>query len=296
MTPQAIPPSAGASREAIAAHYDLGNDFFALWLDRSLTYTCALWEPADPHDTLSAAQDRKNDRMADLCHARGAARILDVGCGWGGAMARLATVYGAGQVVGLTLSRNQAEYVAARGLPNVHVRLEGWESHRPDEPYDAIYSIEAFEAFARPGLALADKIAAYRRFFASCHDWLKPGGHLALQVITHGNSGPEDADGFMTAEVFPESELPKLADIAAASDRRFEVLSLQNDRDHYVRTLEAWLTALKANRTPAAALVGQDVVVRFERYLRLCNFMFASGACDLLRLAFRRIDKPHRPL
>lgn len=277
----------GASVEAIEAHYDLGNDFFQLWLDESMTYTCALWAGED--DTLEAAQARKIDFLLEAAGARNADRLLDVGCGWGGAMKRAVSHFGVKHAHGLSLSKAQSERVPG---PGVTVAIENWLDHRPQAPYDAIISVEAFEAFAKLGLPPAEKAAVYRRFFESCHAWLKPGGSLALQTIAYGNSGPEDFDEFIATEVFPESDLPTLAELGTAISRRFELVSLHNRRHDYARTLRAWLQRLKAHRARAVELVGEAVVVRFERYLRLSIFMFEKGTCDLYQLHLRRIDHP----
>jgi cyclopropane-fatty-acyl-phospholipid synthase len=277
----------GASVEAIEAHYDLGNDFFQLWLDESMTYTCALW--AGPEDTLEAAQARKIDFLLECAGARGANRLLDVGCGWGGAMKRAVSHFGVQHAHGLSLSRSQSEWVPA---PGVTVAVENWLDHRPDAPYDAIISVEAFEAFAKLGLPPDQKAAVYRRYFESCHAWLAPGGSMALQTIAYGNSGPEDFDAFIATEIFPESDLPTLAELGTAISRRFELVALHNRRHDYARTLREWLARLKRQRARAVDVVGEAVVVRFERYLRLSIYMFEKGTCDLYQLHLRRIDQP----
>lgn len=288
-------PILGASPAAIAAHYDLGNDFFRLWLDPSMTYTCALWDSEDPSESLEKAQVRKTDRLLEAAGARGAARLLDVGCGWGGALARCLDHFEVGSAHGLTLSPNQAAWITEAGQPGLTVALESWADHQPASRYDAIISVEAFEAFSRRDLAPGHKVAIYRQFFERCHDWLKPGGAMALQTIAYGNAGPEDFDDFIAAEVFPESDLPQLADIARAIERRFEVVTLHNRRQDYVRTLRAWLARLKHERERAVEVVGEDVVVRFERYLRLSIFMFDRGTCDLFQFTLHRIDHPRFP-
>ena len=284
----------GASAAAIAQHYDTGNDFFRLWLDQTMTYTCALWDETTAQDALEAAQVRQIDWHAHQARAAGARRVLDVGCGWGGALQRLVEAHGVEHAVGLTLSGNQVAWVAQSPTPHLEVRYESWADHTPEAPYDAVISIEAIEAFARLGLSVQEKVEVYRTFFARCHAWLQPGGWLSLQAITYGNAGPQDFDAFIASEIFPESDLPRLAELAEAIERLFEIVTLCNDRHHYVRTLKAWRARLRANRTAAVTVVGEETVVRFERYLHLAAAMFTLGTCDLYRIVLRRIDSPRR--
>jgi cyclopropane-fatty-acyl-phospholipid synthase len=280
----------GASPQAIALHYDTGNDFFRLWLDETMSYSCALW-PEEPaaDEGLEASQLRKIDFHVCQAGAAGAERVLDVGCGWGGVLRRLIDHHGVHQAVGLTLSKAQAGWVAARPRPGLEVRLEAWADHVPERPYDAVISVEAFEAFARLGLSPEEKLSAYRTFFLRCRDWLRPGGRLSLQTIAYETTDARDFDSFIAAEIFPEQDLPHLREIAAAAERLFEVVRLRNDRLQYVRTLRAWRARLRARRAEALRLVGEAEVVRFERYLRLSAAMFESGNCSLYRIAFRRL-------
>src|SRR5262245_28873696 len=175
----------GGSAEAVQAHYDAGNDFYRLWLDTTLSYSCALWDEADPADTLDAAQRRKIAYHARQARAAGTRRVLDVGCGWGAVLRHLVEIEDVRHATGLTLSRGQAEWVQAWRDPRIEVRLEDWADHLPPAPYDAIISIGAFEHFARPDLDDENKEAAYRDFFAYCHRWLRPDGRLSLQTIAY---------------------------------------------------------------------------------------------------------------
>jgi cyclopropane-fatty-acyl-phospholipid synthase len=278
----------GASPEAIQNHYDVGNEFYRLWLDRTSTYSCALWEG---EDDLEAAQFRKLDFHIQQARASGAVRVLDIGSGWGSLLGRLSGEHRVGQSVGLTLSQEQCDWVRSLGLPNVDVRLESWQDHTPAAPYDAIVSIGAFEHFARMGISEADKVADYRSFFQRCHGWLKPDACMSLQTITYENFDESKPNAFV-ADIFPESDLPRLAQIMKASQGLFEVVALRQDGAQYERTLKCWLFNLKERRQEALALVGEAGVKRYEKYLAMFAVAFHVGAMNLARISFRRINNP----
>ncbi|ABE47182.1 SAM-dependent methyltransferase [Polaromonas sp. JS666] len=278
----------GASAEAIQNHYDVGNDFYRLWLDRTGTYSCALWEAGDD---LETAQLRKLDFHIYQARASQAARVLDIGCGWGSMLGRLSGEHAVQQSVGLTLSQEQADWVVALGLPHVDVRLESWQDHQPSAPYHAIVSIGAFEHFARLGTSEEEKIADYRKFFERCHTWLKPSACVSLQTITYENFDERKPNSFV-ADIFPESDLPRLAQIMKASQGLFEVVALRQDGAHYEKTLNCWLFNLKERRSEALALVGDAGVRRYEKYLGMFSVAFHVGAMNLARISLRRINAP----
>jgi cyclopropane-fatty-acyl-phospholipid synthase len=281
----AAPVQSDRTAEAASAvrhHYDVGRDFYRLWLDRSMTYSCALWDGDD--DTLEAAQERKLEYHLDAIRADRAARVLDIGCGWGSTLKRLAEDRGVERSVGLTLSDDQAGFVRDRGLPGVEVRTESWTDYEPDAPFDGIVSIGAFEHFATPDDSEAERARVYRDFFTRCRGWLTDDGALSLQTIAYANMSREDASQFIQQEIFPNADLPTLAEIAVAAEGVFEVRSLRNDRLHYARTLEAWARRLRERRDEAVALVGPDVVARYQRYLKHSAFGFRMGKLCLLRL------------
>jgi cyclopropane-fatty-acyl-phospholipid synthase len=284
----------GASPAAIRQHYDVGNEFWRIWLDPTMSYSCAMWE--DPDDDLEHAQRRKLDFHVDQARAAGAARVLDVGCGWGAMLMHLVGSCGVKHAVGLTLSDAQAEYLREIAPNNVEVWVRNWSDYEPTAPFDAIISVGAFEHFARQGLSSEEQIEAYRRFFRSCRNWLKPGGRLSLQTIAYGDI-PRDRplrDRFIVDQVFPESELPRLADIARAAEMELEIEKVRNDRGDYVKTLRAWFDRLRAQRADAVAMSSEEVVARCERYLRMFAYSMELGAFTLLRLTMRRIDLPGR--
>lgn len=290
MTAVASTEYAGASAQAIEDHYDLGNEFYGLWLDRSLTYSCALWSDGD---TLESAQARKLDHLIEGTRAAGARRVLDIGCGWGSLLRWLVEAHGVEHAVGLTLSREQAEWAAAHCGPRCEVLVENWADHEPPEPYDAVLSIGAFEHFARFGMAREDRVASYRRFFRRCRELLEPGGRLAIQTNAKGSNVRLDRQTaselrFIAETIFKESELPWLSEIVQASERSFELLSVRNDAPHYAKTCAEWLCRLRGNRGRAVELVGEDTVADYERYLSSTVGHFERGHLALLRLIYQR--------
>jgi cyclopropane-fatty-acyl-phospholipid synthase len=283
--------SYGASAEAIQHHYDVSNDFYRLWLDPTDTYSSALWKE---NDSLESAQLRKIDFHINQARASGAKRVLDVGCGWGSTLKRLVEEHNVDRALGLTLSKAQVEWIKSFNHSQIEVNLKSWSDYLPEEPFDAIISIGAFEHFAKLELSQEQKIESYRTFFQRCHEWLKPGGYMSLQTIVYENSQREDFSQFIAEEIFPESDLPHLAEIAKATEKIFEIEALRNDREHYERTLKVWLKNLKANRKEAVNLVGEKVVGRYEKYFSFCIIGFHTGTTNLSRITLRRIDHPRK--
>ena len=228
----------GASAQAIQAHYDTGNAFYALWLDPTRTYSCALWEDGD---SLEEAQIRKIDHHGAESGAAGADRVLDIGYGWGSVLKRLVRDHDVRQAVGLTLSEAQLKSIEAEDLERVDVRLESWTDHAPDRPYDAIISIGALEHFVRPETSSEDRIGIYRHFFQRCRELLRPGGHMSLQTMAYGGIGRFKSSAL--ASIFPESDLPRLSELAEAMERSFEIVRMRNDPQHYADTVRVWLDA-----------------------------------------------------
>ncbi|MCD0448231.1 cyclopropane-fatty-acyl-phospholipid synthase family protein [Actinocorallia sp. API 0066] len=289
--PTRDPGYRGASAVAIEHHYDLGNDFFALWLDDSLTYTCALWEPGDD---LESAQRRKLEYLAEGAGATGAARVLDVGCGWGSMLRHLVEREGVAHATGLTLSRAQVADMAAWTDARYDVRVENWADHRPARPYDAVISIGAFEHFARHGMNRAERLAAYRAFFSACRDWLPPGGRLALQTNIVGNAGPLPRRElremlFIIERIFPESVIPPLSEVVEAAEKLFDVVTVRNDPGHYALTTQAWHDRLAARRAEAEALVGERAVADYLHYLSASARHFRGRYLGLARLVLERV-------
>ena len=275
----------GASVEAIHAHYDTGNAFYRLWLDPTLTYSCALWDGAD---ALEEAQLDKLDYHVKQARAAGAARVLDVGCGWGSLLKRLTTTHGVGKAVGLSLSEAQLKHIDAQGLAGVEARLESWTDHVAEQPYDAIIAIGTIEHFVRPETSNEERIGIYRHFFERCRALLRPGGFMSLQTIAYGGIGRFQASAM--SSIFPESDSPRLAELVEAMERKFEVVSLRNDPEHYARTGRVWLDSIRCHRDAIVALVGEDRTVDYERFLSSGIKGYEAGIFNLFRITLQRID------
>jgi len=295
-------PVGGASTGAVRAHYDLSNDFYRLWLGPTMVYSSGRWPSRDEPTSLERAVDEKIDVAAVSIGARCAPRVLDVGCGWGHAVRRLVEVHGVGRAVGLTPSPAQHGYAQACATPGAEVRLERWEEHEPDAPYDAIVSFGAFEHFAPDGSRGPERIAAYRRFFARCHEWLVPGGRLALEAIGHDDAPDTDAPlgrgplGDAVLGVYPESLCPHLGELVLGFEPWFRVQVLESGSDDFARTMQCWARNLRARRDEAIALVGAETVDRFWRYLVASDVQFRLGAITNYRVVLQRRDVPHQPV
>lgn len=289
--------SDGATQAAIEAHYDVGRDFYRLWLDPDMVYSCALW-PGALDDDLAGAQRAKLAWHADAAGIGPGTRALDVGCGWGAMMQYLVEERDVAEVTGCTLSSDQADAAGALLAPSGRgrVRLEDWRDHLagappdPAEAYDSIVSIGAFEHFTHQGLDRGGRIDVYRQFFDGCARWLAPGGRLSLQTIAYEDfdetSGP--VSSFFTDQIFPQSALPHLSEIVVASEGSFRLLHLRSDPDHYEHTLHLWQRRLEEAKAEAIELAGAQTYRRYQKYLRVSRAMFDRRVCTLYRIAFQR--------
>ena len=286
----------GASSNAVEHHYDIGTEFYRLWLDPGLTYSCALWTDGDD---LERAQRRKLDYLIARAGVTESDRILDIGCGWGSLLRAISERYPHTHSTGLTLSRDQYHHLLADAPDRTEVRLEHWNDHRPGTPYDVIFCVGALEHFVRFGLSRRERTATYRAFFTYCHSMLRPGGRLVVQTIGKGNR-PLDQHSltdvqFLANEIFPESEPPRLAELAHASEKLFEIGSVRNDRHDYSTTCAEWLRRLRNRRPEAEQLAGIRVTEAYERYLEASVRQFDEQHLVLYRIALRKVDGPQRP-
>jgi cyclopropane-fatty-acyl-phospholipid synthase len=235
--------------DAIAHHYDVGNDFYQVVLGESMTYSCAYW--GDGIDDLSAAQFAKCDHVARKLGLREGMRVLDVGCGWGTFALHAARTYGV-QVVGVTLSEEQAAYakkrMATEGVADlVDIRVQDYRDVT-DGPYDAISSIGMAE---HVGMSMLPVYAA--DLFAL----LRPEGRLLNHAISRrpGKRPDFSRTSFIDRYVFPDGELEPMGTmIDALEGAGFEVRDVESLREHYALTLRAWVANLERGWDEAARL------------------------------------------
>ncbi len=287
-------PTHGTSKQAIAQHYDCGNSFWKLWLDKHMVYSGAMWE--DENETLETAQIRKIDHHIREAGAIGAKRVLEIGCGWGALVNRMARTYEIPDITALTLSEAQLERVRELDLPGLDLRLENWQDHQPTKPYEAIISVGAFEHFARLEDDEAKKVQNYRDFFAKAQSMLVPNGRMSLQTFAYGSARPRtvaveaESTRFLADEIFRETDPPRLCNIAEAIEGHFEMVRMHNDREGYARTCKVWLDNLRAAKAEIIAGFGEEVYERYQRYLSYCFIGFKSGNMDLYRITLQRVN------
>lgn len=265
--------------------YDLSNEFFALFLGPTMGYTCSYFEREDM--TLDEAQVAKFDLALGKLHLEPGMTLLDIGCGWGGALELAVQKYDV-NVIGLTLSKNQCQYARERLAKvaterSVEVRLQGWEEF--DEPVDRIVSIGAFEAF---------KAERYPLFFERAHKILPRGGRMLLHtILAHTQKFFRDNGikltisdlkfmRFIGTEIFPGGQLPAVEDIEELADQSgFELERIQLLQPHYARTLDIWAANLAANRQRAIEITSEQVYDRYMKYLTGCADFFRRGITNV---------------
>jgi cyclopropane-fatty-acyl-phospholipid synthase len=288
--------TAGASPVAVASHYDVSNDFYRLWLGPTMMYSSGAWPPETVD--LQDAQARKIDAFASWTAVPAGGRVLDVGCGWGYALHRLVERHDVGQAVGLTISPAQHDEPVGPPTERIDLRLERWEDHRPGRPYDAVVTFGAFEHFAPDGSTGPQRVAAYRRFFERCHDWLAPGGRLGMETIAHDDAPDTDAPlgrgalGDVVLAIYPESLCPHLSEIVLGFEPWFEVEVLQAAGADFARTMQHWIRNLRDHEVEAVAAVGEEVTRRFWRYLVSSDVQFRLGAITNCRIVLHRRAAP----
>ncbi len=264
-----------ADRRDVQSHYDVSDDFYALWLDPLRVYSCAYYE--HPEATLAEAQQSKLDLVCRKLQLAPGQRFLDVGAGWGALLLWAARHYGV-DATGITLSRNQHRHITQRieaeGLAGrVRVQLLDYRDLPEDRPYDAIASVGMFEHVGRARLA---------GYFGKLKRLLVPGGLVLNHGITAGGLHNTELGGgigdFVERYIFPGGELEHVSRVAARlAQGGLELVDAENLRPHYARTLWAWSDALEARLDEAARFTDPATVRAFRLYLSCSAIGFERG-------------------
>ncbi|MGV9837159.1 cyclopropane mycolic acid synthase family methyltransferase [Nocardia niigatensis] len=275
----------------VQSHYDLSDAFYALFLDPSMTYSCAYFDRTGM--TLEEAQLAKIDLALGKLGLEPGMTLLDIGCGWGSTMIRAVLTHGV-RVIGLTLSRNQFESVQTRlrelGISEAEVRLQGWEEF--DGTADRIVSIGAFEHFRK---------ARYAEFFTRCHRMLPADGRMLLHTIIGRTLAElraaeipvtrEDAlfHIFVKREIFPGGQLPQPDTVPREAEAvGFRTARIQSLRPHYAKTLDLWAAGLEAHHAEAVRITSEEVYQRYMRYLTGCADRFRAGHLDVKQFTLQK--------
>jgi cyclopropane-fatty-acyl-phospholipid synthase len=265
-------------RLAIGFHYDQPIEFYRTFLDKEMVYSCAYWD--EGVDTLDGAQSAKLDYTLDKLRLKAGERLLDIGCGWGAMVVRAAERYGA-HVLGITLSQRQYDEaqrrIAVALVGNrARVELRDYRELR-GERFDKIVSVGMFEHVGRARLP---------EYFRAAYDALRPGGLFLNHGISDQSDGRKGgrASGFMERFIFPDGELVAVSDALGIAERTgFEVRDVESLREHYARTLRAWVAGLEANRDAAVATAGEGSYRAWRLYLAGSAQGFASGRLGIFQ-------------
>ncbi|MCY4157583.1 MAG: cyclopropane-fatty-acyl-phospholipid synthase [Gammaproteobacteria bacterium] len=278
------------SRRNISAHYDVGNDFFQLFLDPTMLYSCAYFPSRD--SSLEEASIAKLERLCGMLRLEPGLQVLEIGSGWGACAMHMARKYGC-KVVSVTISERQhaeaSRRVKAAGLEDrVEIRMQDYRDIGGQ--FDRLISIEMIEAVGAPYLGL---------FFNRCSELLKPDGLMALQAITIADQAYRSAVkrvDFIKRYIFPGGFLPSVEAIMGAVRRRtdFRLVRVEDIGSHYVRTLRLWAEALRRNLGAAKALGYSSEFLRmYEFYFRYCEAGFAERTIGNAQMLFAKPNAHH---
>lgn len=282
-----------STQAQIDESYSVSNEFFALWLDKNMHYTSAVWDWTNPFDTLEAAQERKVQRLyrfAELDHTKVA---LDIGCGWGSAMDVIAR-QGIKEVHGITLSTEQKAWCDAREIPNAKVWLQDYALYEPAFKYDGLVSIEMIDHLCSPAQQREGKaVEIYRSYFNKLASWVEPGSCFGFQAILRNRiprSRKDLEDLAFTADViFPGGLNPRIEELVQAISPAWEIEEMHMMRKDYMRTTQEWYDRFLAHEDVIRAKWGDRVFEDYDRYLGLCPKAFSKHWSGDVQFKLRKI-------
>jgi cyclopropane-fatty-acyl-phospholipid synthase len=272
-------------RRAVTYHYDISNDFYSLWLDRSMVYSCAYFRSR--HVGLDTAQQDKLDHVCKKLRLQRGDRILDLGCGWGGLLLHAAKHYGV-HAFGITLSAPQAELARDRfrtaGVTDrCMVEVCDYRDLDPPQQFDKIVSVGMFEHVGEVLLP---------EYFRRAWDLLRPGGVFLNHGIAASATFHRRGPSFIEKYVFPDGELvPIHSTLRAAESAGFEVRDVESLREHYALTLRHWVRRLEAKSEDAKRIVGEVAYRIWRLYMAGSAHGFAIGRLNLYQVLLSKPDQ-----
>lgn len=276
-------------RAAISYHYDVSNDFYALWLDRNMIYSAAYFD--DPMEDLDSAQLRKMDYICRKLRLKPGQHLLDIGCGWGGLVKYAAENYGVG-VKGITLSKSQAELanerLLAAGLDEkARVVVQDYREMEVSEGYDAVVSIGMLKHVG------VDKMESY---FQKAIEMLRPGGvFLNHAIASNATKKARSEPTFTQRYVFPDGELaPINACLKAAENVGFEVRDVESLREHYALTLSHWVRRLEQNHLSVLEFVSEPTYRVWRLFMSASAYGFSTGLINVYQSLLIKQDSHGR--
>ncbi len=278
-----------AQKEQVSSHYDLGNDFYAMWLDPTMSYSCAYFK--DDKNTLEEAQHNKVDYILEKLHLEKGMTLLDIGCGWGYLLIEAAQKYG---IIGYgcTLSKEQwkkgQERIEKLGLQDkVHIDLIDYRDLLDkDIQFDRIVSVGMLEHVGRSN---------YPLYMEDASRLLKKGGMFLLHYISGHDEKVENP--WMRKYIFPGGTLPSLREIISlAYDDDFQVIDVESLRRHYYKTLMCWYHNFEQVRDKVLAMKGEEFVRMWELYLVGCAVSFFIGNIDIHQVLMTKGTKNDLPM
>ncbi|MBO1072979.1 MAG: class I SAM-dependent methyltransferase [Dolichospermum sp. DEX189] len=281
-----------STQAEIAVSYDVSNDFFRLWLDKRMIYTCALFEGIDD---LEIAQVNKLKWFHEAVRATPDKHLLDIGCGWGGTIEFFSQEMGVKNVTGITLSHAQYSEIKAKSIPGLSVKCVSYTDYQPKEKFDGVISVGMFEHIATPEQArTGEHTSIYRDYFRRAWEWTNPGSWFALQSVIGFRLPRNRHDvreiSWVTSTIFPGAITPRLEAIVASVNPYWEVMEVKTRRDHYAKTTAEWLQRLRSHEALIRQRWGDDKFDEYDRYLSACIMSFEKGYQSLVQIALRRVD------
>jgi cyclopropane-fatty-acyl-phospholipid synthase len=283
----------GSSQADVEVSYDVSNEFFRLWLDERMNYTCAVFE--NETQSLEAAQLNKLKILSDFAKLTPEKSLLDIGCGWGACLEYAVTARKVKRAAGVTLSRSQAEEVMARKLPGVELYVSDFMKWETKEKFDALISICMMDHLCSPEEARKGKaVDIYRQYFKKCWEITRPGAWFGLQTILRNRVPRNKKDlediYFCTHVIFPGGLNPRLEDIIQAVNPYWEVMTCATRRTDYQRTTAEWLRRMRMHEKTIRQKWGDKVFDDYDRYLSTCVRAFDQHYSSLAQYELRRID------